>query len=110
MAYNLATADISFSTSGDQTVIAGVTGRRLRIWAITIENTDATTDTTIVFKDGTTALNGTGVLLTGGGGSYELGTLQGVNYVYESAAQGNAFVINSSAAVAVTGRVWYQAI
>lgn len=110
MAYNLNIADFSTSSSGDTTAIAAVTGRRIRVYALTLENTDGTTDTSITFKDGSTAYNATTVFIASGGGSYELGTLQAPNWVYESSTQGSAFVINSSAAVALTGRIWYQTI
>jgi len=109
MAYNLNVIDFSTSSSGDNTAIAAVTGKKILIWALTLENTDSTNDTSIVFKDGTTAYNATAVFIASGGGSYELGTLQGTNYVYEG-TNGNAFIINSSAAVALTGRIWYQVL
>lgn len=96
-------ADISFSGTGDNTIIAAPTSGRIVIDFISLFPAAATT---IQLKDGTTAY----------GGSYPLSSKQ--PFVFENTTQaydgvitcsfGNAFVINSDTAVSVTGFVRYR--
>ena len=96
-------ASISFSSSGDNTVVAGSGSTTIRIMRLSFVNSDTTTATSITIKDSTpTSFSGAFRLVSGGsfGGDSEGEPL----YV---TASGKGFVINSSAAVQISGTVWY---
>ena len=108
MAYNerLNKADVSISSSGDNTIIAAPsTGQYIAIDHVSLLPTTAVA---VQFKDGTTAY----------GGAFPLGTLQAL--VLENSMQhqdgvitlssGQAFVINLGSAVQVGGIVRYRII
>lgn len=56
---------ISEATSGDRTIIAGVTGRSIFVQHLEFQNTSDTT-LTVIIKLGTVALNGLGYVLDPG--------------------------------------------
>jgi hypothetical protein len=98
----LTAADISISSSGDNTVIAAVTGKKIEVYKIWFVTNAAVN---IKFKDGaSTEFNATAVPFTAQGSSMAL-PFDGKSYW--GTTSGNAFVINLSGAVAVTGRIWY---
>ncbi len=98
-------ADINFATSGDHTVISAPTYGYIAIEHINFIPSSAVD---VQFKDGTTSY----------GGAYQLDAKQPVTL--ENAIQnengliqigsGNAFVINTSAAVQLSGFVLYRII
>jgi hypothetical protein len=97
VADDLATVVISFSTSGDQTIIT-VSGPPIRIYQLILS---AAAATSVTFKDGTIALSGAIPLATG------------IPFVLDFTSKpffrcGTSFVVNSSAAVACGGIVYYQ--
>lgn len=95
------TAALSFSSSGDNTAVAASTGKTIKIWKLAFTVAGAVNPT---FKDGaSTSLSGAFVL-----------TANGSNLVFDYdgspwwvTSPGNAFIINLSGAVALTGQVWY---
>ena len=91
---------IAFSSSGDNTVVAGLTANPIRVYGLVATVNGATN---ITFKDGSTALSGA-LILTGNGSSF---TLPLTDEPYFTTTIGNAFVMNSSSAVAVSGICWY---
>lgn len=98
---NARSAAITTSGSGDKTIIAAIASTPLRIWAI-----DFTVDgaTNVIFKDGaSTSLSGAEILTAAGSSVSKIYT--GMPYWYVS--PGNAFIINSSAAQALIGQVFY---
>lgn len=95
----LSGALISFATSGDNNIVAGVTAKVIKAYRLYIVVGGATN---ITIKDGSTAL--TGAMPFASNGSLVL-DFSGIPWYTTSA--GNALVINSSAAVQVSGRVEY---
>lgn len=95
-------ADINISASGDNVVIAAVTGRKLVIWKIWLEAIGAAD---IIFKDGVggTAFNARALVLDAHGTM----VLQQDEMINWRTSKGNAFVINSSTTGPITGRVHY---
>jgi hypothetical protein len=96
------TAAISFSSSGDNTCIAAVTGMPINVWKIWFTAANAVN---VTFKDGaSTSLSGAAILTSNGSSFFA---------VYDGSpwwvtSPGNAFVINLSGAVALTGQVYYS--
>jgi hypothetical protein len=95
-------AAISFSASGDNTVIASDSARSIYVWQFFFVNNDATTATNITLKEGSTSVSGAYKIAAGG--SHTAGC---TGTPWAIAPAGSAFVINSSAAVSVTGTVYY---
>jgi hypothetical protein len=96
-------AVITFSSSGDNTIIAGSGSTTIRIMRIFFVNSNGTTATNVTFKDSTpTSLSG--AFLLNSGGSFN-GSPSGEPLFVT--ASGKGFVINSSAAVQISGTVWY---
>ena len=93
---------INFNGAGDNTVIAGVSGNPIAIYAIVFTVAGATN---ITLKNGATALSGA-FIFTGNGSSMTL-PLQSSGPWY-SADTGNAFIMNLSIGVQVSGTIWYQ--
>lgn len=96
-------ATISFSASGDNTIVAGVGGQTIRVMRIFFVNSDASTSTNITIKD-STPTNFSGAFLLGSGAPFS-GTPSGEPLFVT--ATGKGFQINSSAAVQISGTVWY---
>ena len=98
-------ADLNFATSGNNTVITGVAGKRIAIDFVAIRVGGSST-TTIQLKDGSTAY----------GGSYEMAGHEAL--VFENTfrnhdgvitlSEGQSFVVNSSDAVQVSGFARYR--
>lgn len=91
---------INFSTSGDNTLVAGVGGQTIRIWRI-IFNVGGSTNITI--KDGAvTAFSGPLTFSSSGGMILDFS-----GEPWYTTSTSNAFVFNSTNAVQVGGTVWY---
>lgn len=93
-------ASISFAGSGDNTVVAGVALKTVRIFKMFFTVASATT---ITFKD-TTPTSFTGAMTLNAGGSF---TLDFDTEPWFLTATAKGFVITSSNAVQVSGAVWY---
>lgn len=95
------TAAITGTGTGDNTIIAAVTGRSIYVWKIWFTAAGAVNTT---FKDGaSTSLSGAAVL-SGSGSAFTLLYDGSPHFV---TSLGNAFIINSSGAVALTGQIYY---
>ena len=97
----LVAADVNIASSGDNTVIASQSGKCLEVYKFWVVSEGAVN---LKFKDGATALNATAVHLTADGSSMFF-PVDGKSYWGTS--QGNAFIINLSGAVQVSGRIYY---
>jgi hypothetical protein len=96
-------AAVSFSSSGDNVLVSGVVSQTIRVFRIFVVNSDATTASNLTIKDATpTNLSGAFRLASGGSFSGD-----GGGDPLFVCASGKAFEINSSAAVQVSGTVWY---
>lgn len=95
-------APITFAASGDNTVVAAVAGKAIRVrkmWLVLAG------DSLLTFKDGaSSSLSGAVSML--GNGSFFFPTDAVVPHFITST--GNAFIINSSVAVQVSGMVYYE--
>lgn len=100
MAYNLKSAKISFSTSGDNSVITAASSGPIKVYGIFFTVSGATT---ITYKNGSTALSDP-IDLTAAGSSQ---TLQINKDFYFACDPGNDFIMNSLNAVNVAGTVYY---
>lgn len=98
----LNTAAITAASSGDNTIIAAVTGRAINVWKMWFTTAAAVN---VVFKAGSTALSGTEVF--GGNGS-NFFPYDGSPYFY--IPPNTAFVINLSGAVALGGMIYYELV
>ncbi len=96
----LTEAAINAAASGDNTIVAAVTAQTIRVMKIFLVVAQACT---LTFKSGAgTAL--TGAITLAAGGSFVL-DLDGEPWF--TTGSGSAFVINLSAAVQMSGRVYY---
>jgi len=96
-------AAISFNASGANTVVAGSTGKTIRIMRIFFVNADGSTTTQITIKDSTpTSFSGAFPLIPAGSFSGD-----GDGDPLFITGSGKGFVINSSAAIQISGTVWY---
>lgn len=93
-------AAISTATSGDNTIVAGVAAKTVRIHKLII--TSVASPVTILFKDGASTTLLTWVAPTNGGIVLDF---DGEPWFITTAA--NAFVINLSAAVQIYGRCYF---
>lgn len=96
----LTSGTLNFSVAGDTSAVAGVAAQTVRIWRLFFVVAAAVN---ITLKDGA-ATNFTGAMTFLAGGALVL-DFCGEPWFVTSAA--NAFVINCSAAVQVSGRVYY---
>jgi len=94
---------LSFAASGDNAIVAASGGLIVRIYAILLV---CATPVGVKFID-TTPTNLTGVMTFGVGGGLFLGQQGEPHY---STAVGKGFSINLSAAVQVSGTVWYTQV
>ena len=91
-------AALSFSASGDNTVVAAQTGKTIRVHAIALT---AASPVTVAIKDGASTTLGSFQNVT----SLSIDQFDGApRYVLTS---GNALIINLGAAVSCTGTIWY---
>lgn len=94
-----ARAVISAASSGNNTIIAGVTGKRIFIYGIDLSTASVTT---VQFKSGaSTALTGVMTL-----NAYSKGMLP-IPPAYWVTDVGDAFVISLGSSVQMSGTVWY---
>lgn len=93
---------IDFAASGNNTVITSVSGTTINVQRMLLV---ATAATTVTFYDGSTAL--TGAITLGIGGSI---ILDYSGNPWFTMTKGNSFIINSSAAVQISGRVYYTQV
>jgi hypothetical protein len=103
----LQTKNISISTSGDNTIVAGVANNPIRIWNLVLTNNVATANVVLV-KDGASTTLATLSLPASVGGSVVLqigDTSTGSTF---QTSPGNAFILNLSAATVVNGYVNYS--
>lgn len=92
---------ITFSGTGDQSLVTAVAGKLIQVFQIFFTAAGATN---LTFKDGTG-----GTTLTG---AMSFTTGQQFSLLYDTtphffASPGNAFVLNSSTGVQVSGTVWF---
>lgn len=96
----LTSASIDVASSGDNTLITGVTGQTIRVWRLFVV-VDAAVN--LIFKDGaSTNLTGTMVMTASGAI-----TLDFDSEPWFVTSAGNAFILNLSGAVGARGRVYY---
>lgn len=98
----LNSAVINASSSGDNTIIAAVTGRAINIWQLSYTTAGAVS---ITYKAGSTALSGAYVY-SGNGSDFRPYT--GAPWFY--IPPNTAFVINLSGAVGIAGTVQYELV
>ena len=96
-------AAITFSGSGDNTLVAASGSTTIRVYRIFFVNSDSATATNITIKD-STPTNLSGAFRLASGGSF--GADGDGDPLYVGAA-GKGFQLNSSAAVQISGTVWY---
>jgi hypothetical protein len=95
-------AAISFAASGDNIVVAAVAGKAIRVVKIWLVLAG---DSNLTFKDGaSTSLSGI-VPMLGNGSFFFPADLVIPHFITTT---GNAFIINSSVAVQVSGTVYYE--
>ena len=99
-ASNLSEAIIGFSTSGDQPVVSATSSQTTRVHRLFLVAAGATT---ITFKSASTGLTGA-ITLTAGGSI----VLDVSSEPWFTTGANEAFIINSSAAVQISGRLYYQ--
>ncbi len=101
-------AAISASSSGDNTIVAAVGNRKIRVMNYTLI---AAGDVSVTWKSGSTAISGAMALTTNGGMAPSAGSAgtNGLDGVLETAG-GSALVLNLSAAVSVGGHIRYEVL
>lgn len=98
-------AAIAASSSGDNTVVAAVAGKKIRVKAWSVSNLTAAAQA-VKWRSGTSDITG----LFGAGatiGTIAAHSLAPANDFYFETVAGQALVLNLSAAVAVGGSVQY---
>ncbi len=93
---------INTASSGDVTIVSGVTGQTVRVLEMVFT---AHAATNVTFKDGTTALTGP-MELTAAGASFNF-FLVASGAPHFITSKGNGFVINNSNAVQLSGYLLY---
>lgn len=96
-------AAISATSSGDNTLIAADTDRKIVVWKFFIVNSHATQDESLTWKEGSTAVSGAYLLKANGGAQDE--PCDGTGFVV--APKGSAVILNLSAAGTIKGQIWY---
>lgn len=93
---------IDTASSGDQTIVAGVAGKTIRIYDM-VWRASGTVNVTL--KDGAgTNLEGVHNCIQGDGIVYDEKTSGEPHFIL---ASGNAFILNLSGATQVSGHLWY---
>lgn len=95
----LTEAKIDFASSGDQAIVAAVTSKTTKVYALFMVCSAATT---ITFKDGSTTLTGAMTLTAGGSITLDLSGI-----AWFTGTANTAFNINSANAVQCSGRFYY---
>ncbi len=98
-ASDLLDAPINFAASGDNTIIAGVAGQVIRVWKIFFI---AGASTDITYKDASSAKSGPLPFSSNEGMVLDFDTKPWITCL-----AGDAFVLNSTNAVQVSGMVYY---
>lgn len=91
--------EINFSSSGDNIIVSAVPNQAVYVFKYFLVVASATN---LIFKDGSTALTGAIDMVANGSIVFDFDTRP-----WFSTSIGNAFVINSSNAVQVGGRLYY---
>lgn len=101
-------AKISASASGDNTIVAAVSGKRIRVQNYTII---AAGDVSVTWKSGSTEISGAMPFASNGGAAPGAGgpNATGPDGVLETAG-GEALVMNLSGAVLVAGHLRYEVL
>lgn len=100
----MANAPVNVSTLGDNTIIAAVTGKRIRVHAYELSAAGAVT---AKWKDGaSTDLTGPLALAAAGASADAVERTNDADGIFQTTA-GNALVLNLSAAVVVGGFIDY---
>lgn len=94
---------ISFSNTGDNTVVAAVAGKSVRVFRIFFVCSAATN---VTIKDGA-GTNLTGAMSMGANGGFTLDYMDGSEPWFFTSS-GNAFIINQSGTAQISGTVFYQ--
>jgi hypothetical protein len=96
---------IDVSASGDTTLVAAVSGRRIKVLSYVIVVADTVT---VKFKSGSTDITGPFTFVSGGSGVSSPAALSSMGFIpaFVTAA-GEALVINLSAAKQVGGHLTY---
>ena|SRR5437879_6853461 len=96
------TAQLNFASSGDNTAIAASTGDSIKVWKIWFTVAGAVN---VTFKNGASVTLGGPAIMTSNGASF---TLYYDGSPHWTTTVGNAFVINLSGGVALTGQIYYS--
>ena len=94
-------AALAFSSNGDNTIVAAVTGRPIAVWKISVVNAGAVT---VSMKNGASTTLATYTLAGAGAITEETAGTFPLFWV----TPGNAFIIGLSSGVSCTGSVWYS--
>jgi hypothetical protein len=92
---------VNFSASGDNVVILGLIGQRIKVLQFFLVFGGAVN---LIYKSGTTPISGTLTFLSNG--AHVLDYMQ----LPLTCNPSDSFVINSSAAVQVGGTIWYAVL
>jgi len=95
---------VNITSATTTAIVSGQPGKKILVWEIVLENNHASTDVTVTFKDGSTAINGAGQLLKAGGGSWVRGCDGGSAFY---TANGNDLNLTTSAAGTISGYIKY---
>jgi len=93
---------ISFTTTGDNTIVAAVAGKLITVVALLLVSTGTTN---ITVKDGAANLL-SGAMPLAAGIPLVLNVDPTVDW-YQTTSAANALVLNQSGAVQISGTVWY---
>lgn len=91
-------SSVSFSGAGDNTVIAGTLGQRIKVLQFFIVIAGATN---LIYKSGTTALTGSMNYPSAGA------QVQDFIQLPLTCNSGDAFIVNSSNGVQIGGTIWF---
>ncbi len=98
---NMKVGDINFAASGDNTLVGATTAMKVRVWQIMLVSTAAVN---VIFKHGTTAFNAFAIPFSGAGSAL---VLDHSGQPWFTTLLGEAFIVNLSGAVQVTGQIFY---
>ena len=97
---NVLTAPVTFAASGDNTLVAAVVGKVIKLVRIFVV---ASAATNLTFKDGATALSGALPMAANGALVLDLSD----SPWFSTSSVSNNLILNSSAAVQASGTVYY---